>query len=290
MFDQLPSEIILKIGQYLPYDDYLNLLDAYPDVKDNLYDSEIGPNYWIQKKLSEYKFIEELGGLKRFNELLLGSNSIVSGSSLLQGLLNVRWEGSDIDIFTLSSPDYNPLEEALKNCSKVRQLGGYSTNHGYPGSVFGEKIYRIEEYGYVEDGLDQYTIMGNQDVERIQIIYVNQDNYSDLCEFVDETFDFDFCKIVYDGQKTTILDWESVRTRTCDGNEKKQNVSNMKRMLKYLKRGFQIYNIEDPDNRHIKIQLYVDLDEEFNNIIIVDWGQQANPGLIQTSIYVCEHI
>jgi hypothetical protein len=74
---------------------------------------------------------------------------------------------------------------------------------------------------------------------RIQIISVRKSNYTCLKRFINDQFDFDFCKVYFDGNTLTVLDQESVDTKTC---KLRRSVDHYykKRVDKYKDRGFTI--------------------------------------------------
>jgi len=82
---------------------------------------------------------------------------------------------------------------------------------------------------------------------KIQVIEIRADFYPDMTKFIDEHFDFDFCKTIFDGVTVNVLYPNSVLAKTCiidcNGLYIRED-----RLKKYRKRGFSIepkYNMYD---------------------------------------------
>ena len=104
------------------------------------------------------------------------TNSLIAGSYPLQILLKSKWADSDLDIFTSSPKMDQWLQQSLKPNILVSD----------PKST------------YADDAFQTVTEYKNKQDFRIQVIY---DPYigSDIVNQVFERFDFDFCKVGYDG-------------------------------------------------------------------------------------------
>lgn len=139
-------------------------------------------------RLSEYGF-----DVDYLCKLLIKYNSIISGSFMLMNLLNLNTRHNDIDIFLFDShflENRNGLHEIEKYiienvCSITSTKDEYSTNIGIQ--------YTRTYYKKFEDI--------NTNAIKINIIVLNMD-----CQFyINEMFDLDCCKIMFDG--------ESVKTK-----------------------------------------------------------------------------
>lgn len=78
----------------------------------------------------------------------------------------------------------------------------------------------------------------------IQIIHINPDKHSDIKSFID-SFDLDFCKVLFDGEKFDIMYPESIKTKSSVQKSWTQKQILSDRAKKYKARGFNILTTED---------------------------------------------
>jgi hypothetical protein len=145
------------------------------------------------------------------NKLLIETNSIISGSFVTQCLLNEDYLGSDIDIYV------NSRETLLKFknffCSYLGDDGRYFWSLGSHHIEFGDT--------------------------KINLIFINCENFNGWEDFVINNFDFSFCMNFYDG-KFIYFNIETIGKQSKLYNSKGFNTNNYNRILKYIERGFFI--------------------------------------------------
>jgi hypothetical protein len=144
----------------------------------------------------------------------LGKHTVIAGSFPLSVILGETWY-SDIDIFTSDEDfklEYMTNPEA---CSQnILKSSAYNDMTGIRKVVKGTI------------GTNNY---------RIDIVYV--DDVQDAIN----SFDLDFCKVWYDGDKIRCANWQSVLTKSHVPSSKAYKSTNWdSRKFKYMKRGFVI--------------------------------------------------
>ena len=196
----------------------------------------------------------------------------MSGSILLQVMLGEEWE-SDIDLYVFSkeikdkSIPASILSKIILNTEKLEELYEnksiskfftkidgkiyskydvdkeskfiYSLRSDtdlYPGLTTEDKIYNTDSILRVGN----YRYVHAKKETNIQIIHIDKKNFSNIADFVEE-FDLDFCKIIFDGEKFTMLYPDSVINCTSKYNKTSdwQDRKDM-RIEHYKKRGFTI--------------------------------------------------
>ena len=237
-------------------------------------------NKFIQKIFKD-KMIEKLKGRvkdpERFCKLMKKYNIVMAGSFPLQVLLEEDWKDSDIDLYLISKDvkeemisnfkiasilSNNNLEIILDN-KIIKKLfvkieGKRFTKHGVIHAS--EFIYALgnDLHGFTSE-TKHYTAgdilrVGNyydSSVDKkmnIQIIHLDPKKCSSVKSFV-EKFDLDFCKVMFDGEKFTILHPESVINRISKYNKEDDWQDRKdKRVAHYRARGFTIYE-NTPDKK-----------------------------------------
>ncbi len=196
--------------------------------------------------------------LETFNKILFVSKSVISGSCVLKEKTHDDFKINDIDIYCPVDDNYElktirgtvkptcQIELFLKNVLHARKQNSYETPyHSMKG------IARIVSYVY-----NKITF---------QLIILNVDPV----EFINNQFDFDFCKVMYDGKTIFTKENDSIFDKkigsitnsyiqksfyTDDGQliphtqlsaiNKYRITKTIERSIKYTKRGFQIKNID----------------------------------------------
>jgi len=164
------------------------------------------------------------------------------GKTIFAKVLNTPVLCSSVDT-------YSKFGCLLKFGLKERSYWGTTSSSGYDTSL----ITDIGEYNYssvrpCDSCVDHSGLPHNCENKcyekckntKIQIIHLNPKFNKTIKEFVSK-FDFDFCKVMFDGEDFTILEPQSLITRSSVYN-KVEDWHNQKdkRIAKYIKRGFTI--------------------------------------------------
>ena len=183
--------------------------------------------------------------------ILKEGNAIISGSLILSKLLKNKFKSNDIDIY-INNP--NPLSEhPIMNFFKVgtkrqgRKLGNIDISINSIG----------EHTPYSMNPVDKIVNLSLYSVEKkistqIQLIFINEDPFN----FINNNFDFDFCKVAFDGDKFISNHWMNVINSSGSISEqyletcwnlktrmsKYRIAKTIERVDKYMKRGFEIIN------------------------------------------------
>lgn len=216
-----------------------------------------------------------------FINLIQKSNSIISGSAILQILYDEKWKDSDIDVYTLTEGDMPPSRNNPKNeypdllfpdslCgqgySAMSQADDISDQivhvKGYPAKLF------IKKYGVLPFHSMKYK-HENHDlvINWLRITKYWEIKLKSLHSYIDYYFDLSCCKVSFDGKNLRVKDLERLfkRKSTVDLNFAKyrkyigliykesffekvpnpESVSKQRiteRIKKYTERGFEIIN------------------------------------------------
>lgn len=167
----------------------------------------------------------------------------------------------DVAVLRTSVATYTKFGCLLKYGLKKRVYWGMTNGNHYNTSL----ITDIGEYSYTSgqmcDKCTKYThFTGCKEKchekcknTKIQIIHLNPKLNSSIKEFVSK-FDLDFCKVMFDGEKFTVLEPQSVKTRTSKYNKIEDwHHQKDKRVAKYTKRGFTIVAPEEKQKKLIFI-------------------------------------
>ena len=253
------EELCGEVGKYLP------LIQLYVLSEDSVWKFKsvpIGPEL--------IKRLEEKG--KGLSKILdhLNDNAVLSGSFLLSVLVSPKigglgWISDDIDVYCRKEG----------SCMENKVCGNCGHDIAYY-TLFSEGLCHM---GAVMEDLGLcYPIMkiiGNRkwklsgQIINTVTIDVSQ---TDIKQFIFDTFDFDFCKVTYDGKKLSIFDINSIFKKSCkfrgdkealkyfgviDGYQgdvstnldfrlSRLHSTYTMRRNKYEKRGFEIINCFDP--------------------------------------------
>ena len=175
----------------------------------------------LKRKMEKFK--KHLGcPLKLFD--MLNGNAIISGSCLVQYLLNECYENFDIDIFIDSKNAEKISNFLMKENYKCEGSGlpYIRRNNGV--------ISRSNRYSGFR--VLNFTRTGDVKIQLIVCKYPKKKILSD--------FDFNIVKNYYDGRKIIIKDIYNLskKVETCNESE----VRSFKRVIKYFKRGFKFVN------------------------------------------------
>jgi len=190
-----------------------------------------------------------LADAAQFIEIIKNTGGCIAGSLILQLLLNEYWPTSDIDIYT----------QDVKNLSaeifKLYPLDGVKiiSRQGYAGTVLvntgGRAIPRpLYEYRDPKPiNIGKVFDFNYSDKLKIQIIEMN-DNTTDfnnhMLNYIKRTYDFDFCKNMYNGNELYIIKPQSIINKVTDLNNLECPSCDLSRIIKYTNRGFTINNVD----------------------------------------------
>lgn len=257
-----------NLFQQIIFGDYVEVIAKFLSPKDIINLCKIYPKHWSrlypQFKASVIKVIDdwfrEYFGNKyeEFRKAMILDKAVLSGSFILQAILEEKWEGTDIDFFV-----------SLKNVVANKKL--------YPSDIYALKFYSHLQYFLfsepdVEDEADRHILADsilkryrglsidfdeireykieskrNQHVDKFQVIELNKT--IDIFSFIDSTFDFDICKntFYYDknGINLKILNARDIINKSTGFKPCINLKSSLERCKKYTARGFKFYDAID---------------------------------------------
>ena len=174
----------------------------------------------------------------KFKALLEECNGVISGSLLVQKLLGTKWDNSDVDIYIPSNIttayNYTLLENFLYNYPECKFKTSFDC------SAYGSDIGNNElKIGWTRT----YKIKDKS----IQIIHLCVNSMIDnAINFINTTFDFDFCKNVYYIQnghaKAIINNIDELKNKNFTFKYAYRLGSSIDRAFKYIDRGFTMTN------------------------------------------------
>lgn len=210
------NNCVNKVVNCLCYIDVLSLLIAYPHLKmyidKNLYNiSQI-----IEQRMLSYGYIGYIlfHNLKKFK-------CFVSGSFILQCIFDVEWE-SDIDVYFFSETDTikegSYLMDMININFKLINEGSDNANISESG-MYNHKLY----------------------AKSINYIVVNRTyKIGNIYDFVENTYDLNICKNIFDGKRLYIKNINELITRSTTINNKCITNNFNGRVKKYIQRGISI--------------------------------------------------
>jgi hypothetical protein len=219
-------------------------------IKNGSYDNEftIDNIYEIEKhRLTNFlDILKEIGGL-------------ITGSLVLQCLLKEKWV-SDIDIF-VSISNYHKLDNFLSQYYHRSSINLVNCKY----KNMDERIVYIINY------------IGTEEV-KFQLICVDI-NPHNLKDFIIETFDYDFCKNIFDGTTLYIHDLNKVMNKTDNYSISSTLQRSVKRYNKYKERGFNIpkLNYEEVQNIAQKFKINLTRDYMFDEYCNICFSDCKNP-------------
>ena len=278
---------------------YLNISDIMKVRELNkLYYKDITIDYIKQRIIKdvETRLAEIFGPYwMEFKEQCEKSGAIISGSFLIQCILNEDWK-TDIDIYissTINREKFKKMHHGAKKTSqKMREIELWLINNGmintrYMGSDrynegISQDIRCVRNYGFCrEDKLEEYKNVSpydqyanysrfvDQSKPQIQIIQVNRD-IEEILEFIMDNFDLDICKNAYisKGQKIYISNLNQIISKiNCTGFGYNSKLT-LARYKKYMKYGFKFPEIS------LKVyQKFIDRSEDFYLFSIKEYDE-----------------
>lgn len=202
-----------------------------------------------------------------FFDVIRKYDAIISGSFILKLLTEDSWESGDIDIYA-SIKDTRKITKAISKIIFIKdkdiakrydyymhvKRDEYINMRGFDYEVQRSEI-RTREFklGTGADNIGSvYTFPKFKDIT-IQIIGLKDINDTDkseykkdfIAKYINRTFDFDFCKNMFDGNTLTVYHPRSIKTRTADISKHIVPMQRFGRIIKYTKRGFTITGLDE---------------------------------------------
>ena len=198
------------------------------------------------------------------NAFLQSSEGIISGSMVLQAYLGVQWETSDLDIYLPYLGDskarkdnlqkfrahFNKFKEVKQKQSvKKNRLKKYSTTY-------------VSYIGDIKEFLDFQKLRDTNTSKCIQLIYVSKRLLGSV-ENIVRTFDLSIVANFYNGTRWNFDHYRHILKRRMQFLpqqlfSKKLGRPNLRRIVKYTKRGFRFKKTTRPE--HISDGLWTMLD------------------------------
>lgn len=182
----------------------------------------------VETRLRSY-LGDNTDGLKK---ALQKSGAVISGSFILQCILDEEWKKSDIDIYVPFSPN------SIDYLAEYMEFAGLKISGPTNLADYLDKSLCITE-------IRNFTIAGDDNEPIYQLIYVELKGRS-MKELICNTFDFDVCKNIYAvgamGGSVYCYDVNSVLQKSCDFCHQGRVQSSINRYYKYVHRGFTFYH------------------------------------------------
>ena len=213
----------------------------------------------IKKRLTEM-FFNDPKIAQEFLSILNETGAVISGSFLVQCLLNENWK-SDVDIFVpiigneiTYTSNHNIKTKVDDFLFRVYHFYNYYAADRYSHHV-SNKIRWIRDFADIDVKKDKKT---NEAKHIFQVILVNVEK-DEICEFIRNSFDFDLVKNTFIKHKLSVLNFEEIFSKNVRFKTGDRLGLSIKRRVKYEKRGFTFYydspafNPKDETNiNHIK--------------------------------------
>ena len=255
----IPNDMKLLICDYLlPGETYiiLNYLQEHlpPTHKSSLLEKQ---------KLNTYKLLiqrihdklNHIVSVYDFINALKLSNAVISGSMLLQLLVDEEWSNSDIDIFIPLDEEksylISPIEEYMWDLIDRNRINTSDKNY------HNDSITRIKTYRIMNTNVQCIVVkLENHLSDKLERQSLSKLDF--VKQWITENFDFQFCINTFDGNNLDILFPDSILTRSSIIQEpsicfislsyKSNYMHKLHRILKYISRGFNIIGYERPDS------------------------------------------
>lgn len=160
--------------------------------------------------------------------LLHMCREVISGSFILQCILNEYWEDSDIDFYVVDN-GYSEFPILLRRLLSPTSISVIGTNGGYLDSF---KTINVQRYTH-----------------KIHLNYINSYHNIDFIEFINTNFDFNICKnvfcILFDIPILSIHSIYDIYTRTTNFKSTTDYDISIEKCQKYENRGFTFKNKPD---------------------------------------------
>lgn len=188
---------------------------------------------------------------EEFQQFLMKTNAFISGSFIIQSILDQHYKDSDLDIYVPFAYKRNKIIN-FKNFTITKQSGSYRNE-----DASDIKIYHVTDY--------------QCNNKKMQLIYVkiNSDRQS-IINYLTEYFDLDICKNFYRLNDLYIHNLSQIVSQKLYFNIRNTSwnpIKSIERVNKYQNRGFEIikcYSLQELTGEkiiihhveHIKYHLY----------------------------------
>jgi len=258
--DQIPTEVIrFALVPFCDLPSVLNL--SLVQRRFQYIDKDLrSKGHWI--KIIRKRLEQDGVDCNTFFPALQASHAFISGSYLLQCLLGKLWIPSDIDVFCPES-EYDPtlakfLVEFAVCASKECGAGGHNMDRsgGILMSLPPNKLrLHITNYHSHPGDCDPHNTIYQWGTD-LQLIKVDSPDTIMSCNLqfrslIMEHFDFDFCKITFDGKTLRTHHISAIRTQRTPLPTEKDRVISRKRVIKYADRGFRFSQPLGPVTRNL---------------------------------------
>jgi hypothetical protein len=238
----LSLEILTIVSSFCDYKNAKKLSIAC-NITDFFLVKYCGLNIDFKNKI--YEKLESFNiDANKFFDLLESFEAIISGSFILQILLDADWDSGDIDIYTTCT-DYEIF------ISKMHEFFGTRRTDESPEMQQKNYYNSMNEFKFdnVSSRIgDVYTFPMNKNGLNVQLISIDVGTrktvIQDIHDYIDRTFDFDFCKNTFNGYNLTISNRQSIIDKRHDLSLNLLPKLKFDRIIKYLNRGFIIDNLD----------------------------------------------
>jgi hypothetical protein len=224
------SDILNELFKYIKIVDIYNL-----SLISNYYHNiiKIEQNIINEINLRLYKIFGE--DLYKFKELLKNVNGFISGSFIIQCILGNEFIISDIDIYFPTSKK-NITDKEYPN-SDIDIFHNFIYKYlpvSYEASIYGDvNVGCVTDYFKYE--------YGHKKLDNVNIQLIEFEGSSNL-KFINNNFDFNVCKNIYDGNNLIIKNIYNICNKIIDLKDILCTEEVNVRYMKYKSRGFTFIN------------------------------------------------
>lgn len=194
----------------------------------------------------EARLVALLGGARQYGEFcraLQTSGAVISGSFVLQCLIDATWAGSDIDVFVPVQPNA-ALHPSAYTAWTTSHLDTWLCANGATMWKKGKVVHAFyDQFTHKQHTLTyirNYAFRG----AHVQMIYTTRATTADVCALVVQDFDFSILKNCFfvdaDGvAQCTVYSAGDIERRQCRFETHRNVRSSLARRIKYTERGFK---------------------------------------------------
>lgn len=248
---KLPIEVILcGIVPFCTYKTARNLSIAFfinPDESSEFVqylDLECDFDRKFRNKLLNFGIVD----IDKFYDSLKKYNAVVSGSIVLGTIIDGLWDSGDIDIYINKELTVSATRDFMLSMGFGGEGGViYDGDNEYTDidRILGTKLPVMEfVFGERPNKIGSvYTIGHRNGGCKIQLIRIDGDG--DILSYIDRSFDFGFCKNIYNGKSLITMDKKSVIMKSFDIRNCGKPQIKLERVIKYSRRGFKINGVAE---------------------------------------------
>ena len=283
-----PFKIFCEFAKYLDYGDAFSLSSAIGDKEHNLMKY---CNIELDFQLKMTHTLKDMGmhDPLQFIEIIKENDLYISGSFILKILINGDWSAGDIDIYYHEDHDFFfKTKKIIKIFCKLLTVSenkvdfkkNYREARCRQLSMIASTLETIKPVSKYIIGKSKSNIGGVwtfpkiNDI-KIQLIRMTNSNCGeDIHEYINDTYDFDFCKNVYGPHGVVLLNRQSVLTKTCDLSGCSVPTTRLERITKYIRRGMTIKGFQQYYYKFLSHEAVTDI----SNIFCEDLKNRCNFG------------